>query len=952
MVVRINRKKALMTAALAAASAMGTRAALGTAYTWTAADAVNNTNWSNGLNWLPAGPPSATADTLTFGDTGLVAAAGNTLDPALTNFQFTQLMYNQNSTSNTYTTSIDRNVTLTLNGGTGGNVDNIASASFVVMPSNAATTNTQTGATLVIQSTGTGTQGGLSITKGNVLISGRPGNATNVDSYAIVDMSGLDSFSYNQGGTNSVFAIGGGNGAQNADNNSYWGKLILGPLTNITTNRLVVGGQNNAGEAVAHGQQPMSILQLGQTTNINSGQPGNPTFAGNIYVGSDATPAKDCSGVMMFRPTGVSSPVVYIGDTASNRNGLNIGRHFFGTGHSVLGVMDLTSASGGTDGTINGGFGTIRIGFGASGGAGGGAGMLSFDQGTVNASGLIAGSNNTDTQNASPNLGIVNVGLKGKGTDAGAGSFISTGNIILGSRPFATNSTANSNIGIINIANTGSVTAERIFLVDSTTSGASAAAGILNLNGGTLTTQQIHKGGDLAQAGTGVQSRLVNFNGGTLVVKSNTTPANAAAYMENLDHATVFAGGATIDTGGIDTVINQPLEAPTGNGVTSISVTDGGAGYRSAPIVLISGGGGTGATAVATLDTSDPNNPGKIGSITITNPGTGYTSAPTVQLLANGGTSLTNELKPYGGTTATLSVGIGALATTGGLTKQGTASLTLNGAATYGGPTSVNAGTLVLGQSLTTSSSVSVADAAVLKLPSNGTFLKVIRTGPVSTAGSGKINMDDNKLITTSPVGTWNGASYTGVTEMIRSGRNGGSWDGGGIVTSQTQATTGNLTSIGVATAQQARLLANPTDTVVFAGQTVTGSDTLVMYTYGGDANLDGKLNVDDYGRIDSNIGLGTAGWYNGDFNYDGKVNVDDYGILDSNIGIQGAQFPTAAGAGAAASALGVTAVPEPASMSLVALAAGALLVGGRRRRREASKVNGNGTGNEGDRVA
>jgi hypothetical protein len=46
--------------------------------------------------------------------------------------------------------------------------------------------------------------------------------------------------------------------------------------------------------------------------------------------------------------------------------------------------------------------------------------------------------------------------------------------------------------------------------------------------------------------------------------------------------------------------------------------------------------------------------------------------------------------------------------------------------------------------------------------------------------------------------------------------------------------------------------------------------------------------NVDDYGRIDSNIGLGTRGWYNGDFNYDGKINVDDYGIIDSNIGIQG----------------------------------------------------------------
>src|SRR5207247_8516762 len=83
------------------------------------------------------------------------------------------------------------------------------------------------------------------------------------------------------------------------------------------------------------------------------------------------------------------------------------------------------------------------------------------------------------------------------------------------------------------------------------------------------------------------------------------------------------------------------------------------------------------------------------------------------------------------------------------------------------------------------------------------------------------------------------------------------------------------------------------TATATWAGQTVTGSDTLVMYTYGGDANRDGKINVDDYGRIDFNSSLGVSGWFNGDFNYDGKINVDDYGIIDFNVAIQGAPFAT-----------------------------------------------------------
>jgi hypothetical protein len=110
------------------------------------------------------------------------------------------------------------------------------------------------------------------------------------------------------------------------------------------------------------------------------------------------------------------------------------------------------------------------------------------------------------------------------------------------------------------------------------------------------------------------------------------------------------------------------------------------------------------------------------------------------------------------------------------------------------------------------------------------------------------------------------------VSGLIQSGRNGGSWDGPlGVATGQ-QVAGGGVIDI---------------DTAVWAGQTVSGSDVLVMYTYGGDANLDGKINVDDYGHIDSSIPTGATGWFNGDFNYDGKINIDDYGIIDPSIFVQ-----------------------------------------------------------------
>ena len=104
-------------------------------------------------------------------------------------------------------------------------------------------------------------------------------------------------------------------------------------------------------------------------------------------------------------------------------------------------------------------------------------------------------------------------------------------------------------------------------------------------------------------------------------------------------------------------------------------------------------------------------------------------------------------------------------------------------------------------------------------------------------------------------------------------------------------------------------------------------TDTLVMYTYGGDANLDGKIDVNDYAVTSQ----GTVNWFNGDFNYDGKINVDDYGIIDSNVPIQGAPFPTASSAGLN----GVSAVPEPASLGLLFAACGVATLKRRRAKKK-----------------
>jgi hypothetical protein len=69
--------------------------------------------------------------------------------------------------------------------------------------------------------------------------------------------------------------------------------------------------------------------------------------------------------------------------------------------------------------------------------------------------------------------------------------------------------------------------------------------------------------------------------------------------------------------------------------VEEILIKDGGSGYSEVPLVTISGGGGTGATARAFIGS------GSVKSIVVDNPGSGYTSVPTVNIegtQADGGT--------------------------------------------------------------------------------------------------------------------------------------------------------------------------------------------------------------------------------------------------------------------------------------------------------------------------
>jgi hypothetical protein len=215
---------------------------------------------------------------------------------------------------------------------------------------------------------------------------------------------------------------------------------------------------------------------------------------------------------------------------------------------------------------------------------------------------------------------------------------------------------------------------------------------------------------------------------------------------------------------------------------------------------------------------------------------------------------------------------------------------------------------------------------------------KVLRSDNLDVI-AGKLDLKDNKLITDKPAGTFSGGAYDGLHGDVANAYHSGAWDRNGLMTSMPDAgPTVGTTTIGVASASQILFIA-PTATGTFAGQNVTGATTLAVYTYAGDLNFDGRVDAQDYGIIDNFVQFpGTFGYANGDINYDGVIDAADYGIIDNTIQLQGAPIPMSGQAIAAAgvTATGLTAVPEPTGITIVAMA-GIAAVSCRRRMRSTS---------------
>ncbi len=676
---------------------------------WNATNGISvNTNWSSTANWLPNVVPTASSNVV-FNDSAATPAPGIVNNVVDANTTIQQLVFRQ--TNGVHNTLILPGMTLT--------ISNAVPATNLL----AGTETTTSAATLAVTNTISGAGGTLAMTSTNIssVIVVRQISATAGSHIETLDLSGLDTFNASIGNV-WVGVFPGGTTTRPQ------GALFLAKTNTITA--LAIGTKLNPSIDVGDtGSSPDvgNTLALGITNSIT---------ADTMVVGNQRS-----GGILKFNPifTNSLTPSLVLRGHSGNRVvTFNLGDNSSATaaiGSACSGVVDFTG------GTVDAMVGSMTLGdgqpLGGSGATGTATGTLTLTAGTINVNTLEVGFQNTNGSSA-VNSGTVNV----------------NGGTL----------TVNTSMRLALYNGAGGVT-----------------RGTLNITNGTVQVTNIVAGGGTS---------AINMSGGTLNVTNTIgSPSSALSSLS-------ISGGATLQFAAANGVTPCEVTNLTSDstGVINISSLPALAGYPSQfPLITYQGGSGSGLTfSIGTLPgtftgtisndnastiwlvvTNGPNlasatwgggvnNLWDTSTLNWTNNGNAVKYQDPDVVTFNDGAktnkvNVTATFAPAGwaqnnNTLNYIFNGAGGITGSGGLTMNGTASVTLaqSGGDNFTGGIAANAGTVILDDANNTiAGGLTIASGATVQIGNNDANGN-LPSGAVDDEGVLIFSRSDNFLV--SPV--------------------------------------------------------------------------------------------------------------------------------------------------------------------------------------------------------